>query len=109
MASQAKLQKQSKPKRGRPPASNAKETRLKLLRAAAREFSRAEYSQVSLVAIARNVGLTSTAIYNHFQSKDDLFLATAKHHMTVNLEGIGKAMASEGDWQTKLRAILHQS
>lgn len=106
MTSQAKLQEPGKPKRGRPPDSTAKETRLKLLRSAASEFSSAEYSQVSLVAIARNVGLTSTAIYNHFASKDDLFLATAKHLMTVNLDGIERAVAGEDDWKAKLRAIL---
>ena len=106
MTRQAKLQEPGKPKRGRPPDSTAKETRLKLLRSAASEFSSAEYSQVSLVAIARNVGLTSTAIYNHFASKDDLFLATAKHLMTVNLDGIERAVAGKGDWKAKLRAIL---
>ncbi|MHA7819571.1 MAG: TetR/AcrR family transcriptional regulator [Erythrobacter sp.] len=96
-----------KARRGRPPRASARETRLELLRSAAREFSRREYSEVRLEAIANNVGLTSTAIYNHFSSKDALFFATIRHMMRINIGAIEVAIGSADGWRGQLRAVLH--
>lgn len=107
MTTQIQNRSERKTKRGRPPHTNAHETRLKLLLSAAQEFSRSEYSEVSLEAIAKNVGLTSTAIYNHFSSKDDLFFATIVHLMQTNLAAIEAEIQPQTGWHSQLRAVLH--
>lgn len=77
-----------------------------LLRSAAREFSHAEFSDVSLGAIATKVGLTPAAIYNHFASKDDLFFATTVYMMRVNLIAIETALAEAVGWKAQLQSVL---
>jgi AcrR family transcriptional regulator len=94
-------------KRGRPPGSNAQKTREKLLRSAANHFSTAEYSEVSLSAIAAECGITGGAIYNHFESKAELFKAVAEHMMRVNGEAIDAAIAGASCWRSMLRSVLN--
>lgn len=77
-----------------------------LLRSAAGEFSRAEFSDVSLGAIATNVGLTPAAIYNHFSSKEDLFFATTVHMMRVNLTAIETSLNEAVGWKAQLQSVL---
>lgn len=93
-------------RRGRPANSNADETRIRLMRAAARQFSQAEFSAVSMGALAQEAGLTGAAIYNHFSSKEALFIATSIHMMRQNLDAIKKAMGAENSWRDKFRACL---
>jgi AcrR family transcriptional regulator len=94
-------------KRGRPPGSCAQKTREKLLFAAATHFSTAEYSDVSLSAIAAECGITGGAIYNHFASKAELFKAVAEHMMSVNGEAIDAAIAGATGWRSMLRSVLN--
>lgn len=96
-----------KVKRGRPANSSGKKTREKLMRAAASHFSKAEFSDVSMEAIAAEAGLTGAAIYNHFASKDALFIATALHMTRTNLRTIEQAIESEKAWKNRLRAVLN--
>lgn len=93
-------------RRGRPANSNAEETRVRLMRAAARQFSQAEFSAVSMGALAEEAGLTGAAIYNHFASKEALFIATSLHMMRENLDALKKAMDAESSWRDKLHACL---
>lgn len=96
--------------RGRPRNSSGRATRERLMRAAAQQFSSAEFSEVAMEAIAGEAGLTPAAIYNHFASKDELFAATAMHMTRVNLEAfrsaIDVAMASGERWRGALSAVL---
>jgi AcrR family transcriptional regulator len=92
--------------RGRPRNSSGKTTREKLMRAAARQFSSGEYSEVDMKAIAGEAGLTPAAIYNHFASKDELFIATAVHMTQVNLVAIEAAIDAAETWRTMLFGIL---
>jgi AcrR family transcriptional regulator len=96
----------SKVKRGRPPGSSAEATRQRLLLAAARYFSSAEYSEVSLQDIAAECGITGAAIYNHFSSKEELFASVAEHMMKVNGKAIQQAIADHTEWRSMLRAVL---
>jgi AcrR family transcriptional regulator len=50
--------------------------------------------------------LTSGAIYNHFASKDELFIATAVHMTSVNLAAIEDAVAAGGGWRAMLARML---
>ncbi|ADV83606.1 TetR/AcrR family transcriptional regulator [Terriglobus saanensis] len=56
------------------------ETRELLLRAAERIFVRDGYERAELGEIARLAGRTKGAIYAHFKSKEDVFLALVQDH-----------------------------
>lgn len=76
------------------------------MRAAAAQFSNAEFSDVNMEAIAADAGVTGAAIYNHFPSKDALFIATAVHLTRTNLLAIKQAIKGAERWQDKLCSIL---
>lgn len=65
---------------GRPSLSEkAKgETRRQLLDAAEASFARRGYSGTSVSAIARAVGITSSAVYRHFDGKADILLTLVR-------------------------------
>jgi AcrR family transcriptional regulator len=77
------------------------------MRAAAQHFfANAEFSEVSMEAIATDAGLTPAAIYNHFPSKERLFMATALHITRVNLKAIQSTLDCHTDWKQMLAAVL---
>lgn len=96
----------SKPRRGRPPKSNAEDTRERLMRAAAAQFSSAEFSDVNMSNIAAEAGLTGAAIYNHFASKEALFIATVVHMTRTNLMAVTHAVDKADGWRSGLCAVL---
>ena len=65
-------------KRGRPPASIGAETKGRILKAARSCFAAYGYSSASNKQIADEAGLTAAAIYNHFESKSQLFAAAVE-------------------------------
>ncbi len=85
----------AKPKADRQVA-NAKET---LIEAAVEEFSRNGYAATTLAAIARRAGVTTGAVYAHFDSKLDLLLEalglrTTERFTTLALDA-GKVPAAQ--------------
>jgi AcrR family transcriptional regulator len=60
-------------RRGRPPKAEAGDTREELLRAALRLFASRGYEGTSVRAIAREVGLSESVLYAHFESKRAIF------------------------------------
>ena len=56
----------------------AESTRTLLLKAAAHLFARRGVAGITLAEIAGTVGLSGPAIYNHFSSKDALFIAVVQ-------------------------------
>jgi len=62
---------------GTPPA----DTRTRILEAGAAVFARLGYHSTSLDKVAAEAGLTKGAVYWHFSSKQDLFLAILDHHL----------------------------
>ncbi|GAB2663884.1 hypothetical protein GCM10027169_27830 [Gordonia jinhuaensis] len=50
-------------------------TREKLLDVAARHFAELGYRRTSVAAIARELSITPSAVYFHFENKEDLFVA----------------------------------
>lgn len=64
---------QSQPRR-----RSAEDTRTLLLKAAAHLFARKGVAGITLAEIAGTVGLSGPAIYNHFPSKDALFIAVVQ-------------------------------
>jgi AcrR family transcriptional regulator len=57
-----------------------RETRELLLHAAEKIFVRDGYEGAELGEIAALAGRTKGAIYAHFKSKEDIFLALVEHH-----------------------------
>lgn len=55
-------------------------TRQKILDAAARQFARRSFNEVSLDDILSDTDVSKGALYFHFQSKHALALATIEHH-----------------------------
>lgn len=61
------------------------DTRTRILDAAASVFAKHGYSGASLDHVAADAGLTKGAVYWHFSSKQDLFLALCDRNLTKQL------------------------
>ena len=61
--------------RGRPPNSDGQETKARLLDAAAAACAESGFDGATLNEIARRAGVTAAAIYNHYESREDLLYA----------------------------------
>lgn len=59
-------------RRGRPPKSDDPSTRERLLDAAALACAADGFEAVTVSGIAERAGVTATAIYNHFETKEEL-------------------------------------
>ncbi|MBI5957204.1 MAG: TetR family transcriptional regulator [Chloroflexi bacterium] len=83
-------------------------TREKLIRAALRAFSEKGYGGTRLEEIAELAGLTRGAIYHHFGSKSELYMAVFE---TWNLLDpvIEQAVAEGGNWLEKFRRVICRS
>lgn len=65
---------------GRKAGVAAEETRAVLLDSAAKVFARRGYDGASISEITSEAGLTSGAVYAHYASKAELFVATLRTH-----------------------------
>jgi AcrR family transcriptional regulator len=66
---------QAAPRRGRPPNSDGQETATRLLDAAASACAEHGFDGATMNEIARRAGVTAAAIYNHYESREDLLYA----------------------------------
>ena len=64
-----------KNRRGRPPNSDGQETASRLLDAATAACAEYGFDGATLSEIASRAGVTAAAIYNHFESREDLLYA----------------------------------
>jgi AcrR family transcriptional regulator len=93
-------------KRGRPFGSTASKTRERLLKAAEAQFNAMSFAEVSMERVAKTAGITGAAIYNHFASKDELFLETVKNRIQIYNQTINAAVAGPGSWKDKFNTLL---
>jgi AcrR family transcriptional regulator len=56
--------------------------------------------------VAKTAGITGAAIYNHFASKDELFLETVKNRIQIYNQTINAAVAGPGSWKDKFNTLL---
>ncbi len=91
---------------GRPEGATAEETRKRLLQAAAALFARNGLHATTLGEIAGAAGLTAPAIYNHFSSKDDLFIAAACFMFEEIAAAIEETVDVPGGWLARVTAVL---
>ena len=57
------------------------ERKIEILEAALTIFIRKGYSETRMDDIVQEIGLSKGALYHHFQSKRDLFIALIEHWM----------------------------
>lgn len=80
------------PRRGRPPRSDGAGTRDRLIAAAADVGAEVGLAAATLQEIARRAGVTATAVYNHFDSREALLHAAGVHslrQLTDAVQGSG--------------------
>jgi AcrR family transcriptional regulator len=73
------------------------DTRLSLLRSAARLFSKRGMEGTSVEEIAAEAGYTKGAFYANFKSKEELFLTMLDEHFAAEIERMDRALAGSGD------------
>jgi AcrR family transcriptional regulator len=78
-------------------AEQREHTRVCLVAAAAKVFSRRGYDKASLDEVAEEAGFTKGAVYSNFKGKEDLFLATIDAHFEERLAAIKRVMQEEPD------------
>ena len=63
-------------KRGRPKGSTTGSTRIKILKAASKEFAHAGFEGTSLRSVARRASVDPALVHHYFKDKSDLFIQT---------------------------------
>src|SRR4051812_49215131 len=63
---------------GRPPKAEAGDTKAALIDVALKLFAQRGYAGTSIRAIAREIGLSESVLYAHFESKQAIYDATMK-------------------------------
>src|SRR5258706_3318048 len=94
---------------GRPPGSDAGETRAALLGAARTVFSERGYAGAGIAEIVARAGVSAPVLYHHFAGKADLYLAVAADVYDEVLSALEAAACGRGRGGTfveRLDAIL---
>ena len=81
-------------------------TQAKLLESAAELFADCGYAGVSMRQIAREIGVTQAAIYHHFPSKDDLYIASLEHLYSGQQEAIVSLVTSAAEPSERLALLV---
>jgi AcrR family transcriptional regulator len=76
--------------------ATATPTRQRLIEAAGRRFYRDGFRMVGLDQILADVGISKTAFYKHFESKDDLVLAALADHDRAMQDTFRKLVRERG-------------
>jgi AcrR family transcriptional regulator len=98
-----------RPGPGRPPGSSREATRARILAAARVCFARSGYASTTNKEIADCSGLTAAAIYQYFDSKQALYLATVSDANEALLAEYRQALAGVTSVRAGLRAFLAAS
>lgn len=85
------------------------DSRVKIIRAAAREFQKRGYEATTIDDIARRAGVTKPGVYYHFDSKRELLYAVVSRAMDFVEEAINEVTAIGGDSETMLRQLIYRN
>lgn len=97
---------------GRPRKADAGDTKAALLTAALRLFARNGYAGTSIRSIAREVGLSESVLYAHFDSKQAIFdavLSTLGPKNPLEVTGHDRAALADTDPPQYLRELVRIS
>ncbi|MET7875431.1 TetR/AcrR family transcriptional regulator [Micromonospora profundi] len=82
------------------------DTRSQILDAFSQQLAAVGYQGVSLVAVARTVGIQKPSIYHHFPGgKEDLYAAVALRFVEDLRARLAAALTTEGTLEEKLRTL----
>lgn len=82
-------------RRGRPPNSDGQETAERLLDAATAACAEHGFDGATMSAIAARAGVTAAAIYNHFDSREDLLYAAGVRGLRRVTEGLAEGLGPD--------------
>jgi AcrR family transcriptional regulator len=77
-----------------------RQTRDRLLTAAAQVFAQSGFNGASVEEIAEAAGYSKGAVYSNFDSKEDLFLALIDQYLEIEIEQLGHQLDLDL-WQTQ--------
>jgi AcrR family transcriptional regulator len=77
-----------------------------ILDTAAKLFSQQGYKGVSIRDIARACGLTNAALYYHFKSKEDLYLAVMEYAHARAMTAVSASADDRGDLRARLQQMV---
>lgn len=104
-----KMPRSKTPRLGRPPASSAAETRLRILEVACDLFSSHGYGVTTNKDVAVKAGITTGALYYYFDSKVDMYLAVFDHIQEQINARFREVLEGEDTFDGAIRAILEAS
>jgi AcrR family transcriptional regulator len=78
-----------------------------ILNQAAHIMARHGYAAASISAIAAAVGLSKAAIFHHFDTKEDIYIAIVIDVLRDMCTSVSKFVDTRNDPETKLRAFMH--
>lgn len=82
------------------------DTRTQIMDAFGDQLSATGYPGISLVGVARTVGIQKPSIYHHFPGgKEDLYAAVAVRYIETLHDGIGRALEQDGTLEERLVAL----
>ncbi|MDE3188390.1 MAG: TetR/AcrR family transcriptional regulator [Acidobacteriota bacterium] len=82
-----------------------RETQARLLNAAEEVFVRDGYEAAQLDAIAASAGRSKGAVYTHFKSKEDLFLALFEHRTRSTIDGLMSSLRKCANREQSLKVF----
>ncbi|WP_322779014.1 TetR/AcrR family transcriptional regulator [Frankia sp. Cas4] len=94
------------PRLGRPPASNAAETRQRIITTAAEMFAINGYGRTTNKDVAVRAGITTGALYYYFDSKLAMYLTVYWELAALVNERLNSAMHQESTFAGKFRAVM---
>lgn len=93
-------------RRGRPPATDSRDTRARILVAARQCFAHRGYNEATNKQIAEAAGVTASALYNHFPAKPQLYFAVLEEAEAEIADAIERAITAEDTVLLQLKDIL---
>jgi AcrR family transcriptional regulator len=78
-------------------------TRRRLMRSAASVAAQRGLERASLDAVAEHAGFTKGAVYAHFESKEDLFLAMLDDRFAMHVDAMDQLLASDAEPEDQAR------
>jgi len=103
------MSKRRAPRLGRPPGATSDTTRARSLTAARACFARAGYAGTTNKDVADLAGITAAAIYQYFDSKTALYVATARDAQAELVPEFERAVTAETSSRAAFRALLAAS
>jgi AcrR family transcriptional regulator len=103
------MPKRRQPRLGRPPGATSDATRARILRSARDCFAHAGYAGTTNKDVADRAGITTAAIYQYFDSKRALYLATVRDAQAELVPEFEQAVAHETSTRAAFRSLLAAS